>query len=212
VITYDPSHSGGAVPTHPNFVDPSKSLGIPDFAFFTSSSVSLGSGGLLELEFLDNSLANSGDTIKDLHVFEIGSTLEDTFVAIRPDTPTAALLNPLIYDTNGDGFYEIGKVFGATSSIDIDSFFPPAPPGTYRFDAVQLIDDPAQGETFGDTVGADIDAVGAITSAPPNIIVGGTSIPIDTTSLLLAGASVNVWMIPVVLSAAGFGILIARKI
>jgi len=42
--------------------------------------------------------------------------------------------------------------------------------------------------------------------------VGGTSIPIDTTSLLLAGASVNVWMIPVILSAAGFGILIARKI
>jgi len=42
--------------------------------------------------------------------------------------------------------------------------------------------------------------------------VGGTSLPIDSTSLLLAGASVNVWMIPVVLSAAGFGILIARKI
>ena len=45
-----------------------------------------------------------------------------------------------------------------------------------------------------------------------DIVVGGTSIPIDTTSLLLAGASVNVWMIPVVLSAAGFAILIARKI
>ena len=45
-----------------------------------------------------------------------------------------------------------------------------------------------------------------------NFPVGGTSLPIDTTSLLLAGASVNVWMIPVVLSAAGFGILIARKI
>jgi len=45
-----------------------------------------------------------------------------------------------------------------------------------------------------------------------DVLVGGTSLPIDTTSLLLAGASVNVWMIPVILSAAGFGILIARKI
>ena len=44
------------------------------------------------------------------------------------------------------------------------------------------------------------------------LVVGGTYLPIDTTSLLLAGASVNVWMIPVVMSAAGFGILIARKI
>ena len=48
--------------------------------------------------------------------------------------------------------------------------------------------------------------------ASSNVVVVGTSLPIDTTSLLLAGASVNVWMIPVVLSAAGFGILIARKI
>ena len=52
--------------------------------------------------------------------------------------------------------------------------------------------------------------VPAFKSVP--IVVGGSMIPIDTTSLLLAGASVNAWMIPVVLSAAGFAILIARKI
>ena len=45
-----------------------------------------------------------------------------------------------------------------------------------------------------------------------DIVVGGTFIQIDQSALLLAGASANVWMIPVVLSAAGFGILIARKI
>jgi len=60
---------------------------------------------------------------------------------------------------------------------------------------------------------ADSDGIGNACDADfVDVVVGGTSIPIDTTSLLLAGASANVWMIPVVLSAAGFGILIARKL
>jgi len=43
-------------------------------------------------------------------------------------------------------------------------------------------------------------------------IVGGELIPIDSTSLLLAGAQMNAaWMIPVIVSAIGIGIVIARK-
>jgi len=43
--------------------------------------------------------------------------------------------------------------------------------------------------------------------------VGGTMIPIDTTSLLLAGAQMNAaWLIPVIVSAIGIGIVIARKL
>jgi len=42
--------------------------------------------------------------------------------------------------------------------------------------------------------------------------VGGTMIPIDTTSLLLAGTQMTAsWMIPVIVSAIGIGIVIARK-
>jgi len=41
--------------------------------------------------------------------------------------------------------------------------------------------------------------------------VGGELIPIETTSLLLASAQTFSWMIPVVLSAVGIGIVIARK-
>jgi hypothetical protein len=37
-------------------------------------------------------------------------------------------------------------------------------PGELRFDAVQLIDDLNEGQTDGATVGADIDAVGDISS------------------------------------------------
>ncbi len=42
--------------------------------------------------------------------------------------------------------------------------------------------------------------------------VGGTMIPIDTTALLLVGAqTTSAWLIPVIVVAIGFAILIARK-
>jgi len=46
----------------------------------------------------------------------------------------------------------------------------------------------------------------------PRVTVGGELIPIDTTSLLLAGTySTAAWMIPVIVSVIGIGIVIARK-
>jgi len=42
--------------------------------------------------------------------------------------------------------------------------------------------------------------------------VGGELIPLDTTSLVVAGAQMSAaWMIPVIVSAIGIGIVIARK-
>jgi len=43
-------------------------------------------------------------------------------------------------------------------------------------------------------------------------VIGGELLPIDKTALLLAGAQMNAsWMIPVIVSAIGIGIVIARK-
>jgi hypothetical protein len=164
VIKYEPLFSGGPPPTDPDFLAPNAAIGIPDYN--GQGAVSLGRGGLIELAFLDNLLTNSGNNNKDLHIFEIGPDVEDTFVAIRPTASTLALLNPS-GDANRDGFFEIGKVFGSTSSIDIDTFFPSFTVGTLKFDAVQLIDDRNEGDNTGSTVGADIDAVGAISSQAP---------------------------------------------
>ena len=45
-----------------------------------------------------------------------------------------------------------------------------------------------------------------------DIPVGGEFIGVDTTSLIVAGAQMNAaWMIPVIVSAIGIGIVIARK-
>lgn len=167
VIRFDQLYSGGPGPDAAILTinDPHAALGAPDYVSsnFDAGYATLGRGGLIELRFLDNLLTNSGDSLHDLHVFEIGPDVEDTFVAVRPTADTLLLLDPAL-DKDGDGYFEIGKVFGSTSRIDIDLFFTGFAAGILKFDAVQLIDDPAEGDQSGTYVGADIDAVGAISS------------------------------------------------
>ncbi|ENO75174.1 hypothetical protein C664_17837 [Thauera sp. 63] len=115
--------------------------------------MSLGAGGRLVLRFTDNSLTGSGDNGLDLWIFEVGPDVEDTIVDISKD---------------GSNWFNVGSVFGATSGIDIDAFgF-----GTSDFFSyIRLTDVLTEGATTGTTVGADIDAVGAISSAPPVVSV-----------------------------------------
>jgi len=59
------------------------------------------------------------------------------------------------------------------------------------------------------TLGADNIVAGLPSNLQP---VGGEMIPLDTSMVLLAGThSVAAWMIPVIVSAIGIGIVIARK-
>ncbi len=153
VVSYSPP--GGPFPTPPHRNELA-ALGLPDFrgdinctGDLSCPFVSLGVGGNIVLEFTDNSLTGSGDSRMDLHIFETGPDIEDAFVHISK---------------NGVDWFSIGKILGSTSSIDIDRFgFGP----TDFFYFVRLMDDPREGAITGIQVGADIDAVGAITSGPP---------------------------------------------
>lgn len=145
VVSYTPGTPG---PTGSLFIRPIDSLGPPDYPGGNDQpgSVSLGVGGTIVLEFTNNFLTGSNSTAADLHIFEVGTDVEDTFAEISVD---------------GITWFAVGKVSGSTSSIDIDAFgFTAA--NQFRF--VRLRDDPAEGQTSGDSVGADIDAVGAIAS------------------------------------------------
>lgn len=143
VVSYNPLFAGGPAPSVAN-QDSSRALGTPD-----SSFVSLGSGGRTVLQFTNNALTGSGNSDFDLWVFEVGPDVEDTFVDVSVD---------------GTLWTAVGKVFGATSGIDLDAFgF-----GTGSLlSFIRLTDDPAEGDASGLTVGADIDAVGAIASVSP---------------------------------------------
>jgi len=45
-----------------------------------------------------------------------------------------------------------------------------------------------------------------------SVAIGGTSLPIDTTALLLAGVqSISMWMIPVVIAGVGIGIFVIKR-
>ena len=132
------------------------------------SAVALGDGGSITLQFVDNRLTGSGDNKPDLYVFEVGTDVEATFVEISKD---------------GVQWFAVGKVFGSTAGVDIDAF---GWKTTDLFAFVRLRDDPLADGQVGFSVGADIDAVGAISTV---------AIPEPGTwALMLAGlAAVGGW-------------------
>jgi hypothetical protein len=112
------------------------------------NSVSLGVGGSLTVKFTDNFLTGDGTPALDLWIFETGPDIEDTFVEISND---------------GSLWQPVGSVGGSTSGVDIDAFgFGPG----QLFSFVRLTDDVNEGELDGATVGADIDAIAAISTIP----------------------------------------------
>ena len=168
VVEYDPGIVGGN-PTEP-YRGADNATGLPDYSGANTCAsqsdctfVSLGVGGSLTLRFTDNALTGSGDSAFDLHIFEIGPDVEDTAVYIS---------------TDGVTFASVGSVGGSLSSIDIDAFgFGIGD----MFHYVRLVDVALEGATSGITVGADIDAVGAITTVP--------TVPVpEPSTLLLLGA------------------------
>lgn len=133
--------------------EPTKALGVPDYFSgggcvdpLTCTFVSLGDGGSITLRFTDNVLTGSDNNALDLWIFEVGPDVEDTFVEISVD---------------GASWTPVGKVFGSTAGIDIDAFGFGA---SSSFAYVRLTDDGAEGDQTGASVGADIDAVGAIST------------------------------------------------
>lgn len=151
LVDYSPVIQNGE-PTEANR-HAERAVGLPDYVSgggCTSAEacafVSLGDGGSLTLRFTDNVLTGSDSSDLDLWIFEVGPDIEDTFIDVSSD---------------GSTWFPVGKVFGSTAGIDIDAFGYGA---SHSFAYVRLTDDPDEGDQFGISVGADIDAVGAIST------------------------------------------------
>ncbi len=162
VTAYEPTIVAGE-PTEPNRIA-ARTLGPPDCENNNDPDcyASLGDGGRITLEFVDNRLSGSGDSTNDLYIFEIGPQIEAMTVEISKD---------------GITYSSIGAISGQPSGIDIDAFgFGPG--DQFRF--VRITDNPASGSQSGPTVGADIDSVGAISSSAPPTTT--TTLPTTTST------------------------------
>lgn len=151
VVDYAPGIVASG-PTAPN-MGAANAIGVPDYvsgggcaSVATCTFASLGVGGTITLRFADNRLTGSGNANADLWIFEVGPDVEDTFVQISK---------------NGSLWHDVGKVTGSTRGVDIDAFGWTA---ADQFAYVRLRDDPLLDGVTGASVGADIDAVGAIST------------------------------------------------
>jgi hypothetical protein len=130
--------------------EPNAALGKPDYQGTDdvqdeATYVSLGHGGELVLELADNVLIDGEGP--DLAIFEIGPEVEPILVAISEE---------------GENWIDVGRVEGSTCDLDIAPFVKPE----QRFRFVKLTDAEAGKSNDSDWPGADVDAVGAISTLP----------------------------------------------
>ncbi len=117
----------------------------------------------------------------------------------RPTDPTCP--NPL---EMSDGFFDWPEDQGTNGPSEFDITDCSTPPVTYRC------------EVFHPTA-SSVGRMGTCTciencdSQQPTTPVGGEFLPIKTTSLLLAGAQTFSWMIPLVLSGIGIGLVVFSR-
>jgi hypothetical protein len=112
-------------------------------------------------------LTGSGTPDFDLWIFEIGPDVESTFVEVS---------------VNGLDWLNVGSVGGATSGIDLDRFGY----GIHsEFSYVKLTDNPNEGSQSGPTVGADIDAVAAISTRRVDPPIGAVPEPATWAMMIL---------------------------
>ncbi|MGB7346033.1 MAG: GEVED domain-containing protein [Pirellulaceae bacterium] len=157
VTSYRPN-AGGSPPLFA-FQDSTTVLGAPDGPgrgpepIDGSTTVSLGLGGSITVEFTDNLLTGSGNARPDLIVFESGA-VESVRVEISRD---------------GVDFFDVGVLGGLTNQLDIDA----AGFGLQdRFAFVRLTD-VRQGDIDIAQLGADIDAIGALSTTPVDTYTPG---------------------------------------
>ena len=152
------------------YLDSSHVIGAPDFTgpdgLNSDGALSLGDGGSLVVRFVDNSLTTSGDAGEDLWIFEVGAAVEEFNVAISMDN-----IN----------WIDLGALSGQPTGIDIDSVAGVVAGAQYSY--VRLTDNASRNQTNGPFGEADIDAIGAISSAPPVQQVPAPPAPL----LLIAG-------------------------
>jgi len=145
IIDYKPGPGVGD-----SYDDTSNALGIPN-----EDHVCLGDEGILIVQFTNNSLTTSGDDAEDLWIFEVGPKIEPTTVYIS---------------TNGTNWINVGFTSGSTSGVDIDAYVSSGVIVGQKYSFVKIVD-LLPNQSGSPYAGADIDAIGVISSDIPVPII-----------------------------------------
>jgi len=160
------------------------------------------------------------DCIEDCIGVAAFPDFSELFTISSPDQTSGPPLSPALFivdliDDNGGALPNDG--------------LPPVTPDLSQFEIRDFLFFAGEGVIDGDVIIEQGDSGFEISVAPTQIggvfisgiitsiairppLVGGELLPLDTTALLLTGAQMNAaWMIPIIVSAIGIGIVIARK-
>ncbi len=181
-----------------------------DFIFTGTTSGSLGATNFVDKDFTITMWANTGDVTGGPSIFSVPGLAAEVVIQ---DVGTATVLGAFRVFTNdpidavgfssaGADYYDLFGVpndgydlttnFGPVFDPTPFGFQMPIPTDMGDFDASNIVD-------------------GSFVSQLKQA-VGGDIIPLDTTMVLAAGAQYTAaWMIPVIVSAIGIGIVLARK-
>ena len=158
VRSYNARAGGGPVPLAGLQVA-ADSLGAPNYSGIGEpipgqGAVSLGRGGTLVVQFTNNILTGSDDPRPDLAIYEVGSA-EQVRVEVSSDNVN---------------YVSVGNASFFSRYVDLDAFGFNSLSQLYY---VRLTDVANEGSQSGDSVGADIDAVGAISSRSASVFTAG---------------------------------------
>ena len=182
-----------------------------DFIFTGTGSGSLGQTNFGSSDFTITLWANTGDVMMFgsgffVEAFQAEVVIDGVGMATITD-PVNVFAN---HNTDSIGINKVGDtdiydLFSVPNTYELDTDFGPVFSNDLVFQMPVSTD---AGDFFiTDPTNGSFEA-----QLKDDIMVGGELLPIDTTALLLAGTQMNAaWMIPVIVSAIGIGIVLARK-
>ena len=142
-----------------------------------------------------NGMDLNGLAITPDGIFYATERFENELYTVDPMTGATTFVVLLDTRMDGLGSDDLGRIFGTETGPD----------------SVHLINIIVGSDETVGAVGdnpSDVDFFPCPIVTPP---VGGELIPIESTSLILAGAQSFSWMIPVILSGIGIGIFLVRR-
>jgi hypothetical protein len=141
------------------------------------------------------------------------NTQVGTFPTFNPDSVLSDVLESSFPTSDDSEWIALKNTIAVSSSggQNVDLIFTGSFPGATESEILQEMEGKLLSAGKVNNQGTDFDADHFHVFTILQELIGGKIIPIDATSLLLASAQNTTWLIPLVLSAAGIGLVLVKR-